>query len=203
MKNIEAILKDRGVDIPAEIREEFLKEFNANYKTIAEYEKLTASLANEREKLEQVSESLKKFDGYDPDAAKQQAADLQKKLEETEKRFADEIAARDNNDALERELSAYEFSSKAARASILAKVKDANLTFRDGAHLGFAELMEQIKAEDADAFKTAAAPAAKFTERGTGRAGGPDITREQILAIRDASERQAEIDKHRELFPVR
>lgn len=202
MKNILAILQERGVEVPEAVRDDLLKDVNANYKTIAEFEKVTDKLTHANEQLTTATEALKKFEGFDPEAARKEAADLQKKLEEQEQKFAADLAERDNTAALERELGAYEFSSKAARESILAKVRGANLTLRDGKHVGFSELMEQIKAEDSDAFKAPEAPAAKITEKGTGRTA-PAMTREQIMAIKDATKRQAAIAENPQLFHVR
>lgn len=202
MKNVLAILQEMGIEVPEDKRDAVLKEVSTNYKTIAEFDKLQEKAQHASEQLATATDALKKFDGFDPDAARKAAEDLQKKLEEQETRFAAELAERDNNAALERELGEYTFSSKSARDSILSKVRGAGLVFKDGKHLGFAEFMEQMKAEDADAFKAPAAPAAKITEKGTGRTA-PAMTREQIVAIKDATERQAAIAANPQLFPVR
>lgn len=199
MKNIEMILKEKGIEIPEDVKAEVMKEIAENYKTIAEFTKVTDKLTNMETQVADATEALKKFEGLDPEAVKREVSDLQTKLAEQEKAFADKIAERDQNDALERELSDYEFTSRAARASIAEKVKSANLTYKDGKHLGFADLMEQIKAEDADAFKTAT-QAAKFTEKGTGKNNGVTMSRDDIFAIKDSAERQAAIKANPQLF---
>lgn len=199
MKNIEMILKEKGIEIPEDVKAEVMKEIAENYKTIAEFTKVTDKLANMETQVADATEALKKFEGLDPEAVKKEVSDLQTKLAEQEKAFADKIAERDQNDAFERELNDYEFTSRAARASIAEKVKSANLTYKDGKHLGFADLMEQIKAEDADAFKTAP-QAAKFTEKGTGKNNGVTMSRDDIFAIKDSAERQAAIKANPQLF---
>lgn len=201
MKNIETILKEHGVELPEAERDAILKDVNANYKTIAEYTKLTDSLANEKKKAEEATEALKKFDGLDPEAQKTAIADLEKKLADREKEFADTLAKRDFDEALAKALDEYKFTSKAAKASIAEKVRKAELKYRDGTILGLNDLMEQIKAEDADAFESAAGGAAKITEKGTGKGTGTGMTREEIFAIKDATQRQAAIAQNPQLFP--
>lgn len=200
MKNIEMILKDRGIEIPEDVKADVLKEVAENYKTIAEFEKVTGKLSTADTQVKEMTEALKKFEGLDPDAVKQQVSELQDKLTAQREEFAKQIAERDQNDAFERELGEYEFTSRAARASIAEKVKSANLTFKDGKHLGFADLMEQIKTEDADAFKPTTGTVAKFTEKGTGKNSGTLMTRDQIFEIKDTAERQAAIKANPQLF---
>lgn len=202
MKNIETILSEHNVALPDGERDAILKEVNANYKTIAEYTKLTEALASEKQKVAETTDALAKFDGMNPETTKSEVESLKKKLADQEKKFNETMAQRDYDDALAKELADYKFSSKAAKASIAEKVKKANLVFKDGKILGFSDLMEQIKAEDEDAFANTAAPAAaKVTEKGTGKnSNGGTMTKDQIFEIKDASERQAAIQANPQLF---
>lgn len=200
MKNIETILKEHGVELPDAEKDAILKEVNTNYKTIAEYTKLTDALNSEKQKVNDATEALAKFDGLDPEATKKEVESLQQKLKDQEKKFNETIAQRDYDDALAKELDEYKFTSKAAKASIATKVKGANLTFKDGKILGFKDLMEQIKEEDSDAFATATQAPAKITEKGTGKGNGGGMTKDQIFAIKDAGERQAAIMANPQLF---
>lgn len=200
MKNIETILKENGIELTDESLAAVVKAVNENYKTIAEHTKLVNRAEKAEGQLAEATEALKKFEGLDAEGVKKQIQDLQASLTQKEQEYNEKIAERDRNDALERELNDYSFSSRAARASIAEKVKSANLPFKDGKHLGFADLMEQIKAEDADAFRTAAGTAAKFTEKGTGKNGSVSMTKDQIFAIKDTAERQAAIAANPQLF---
>ena len=71
MKNIEMILKDRGIEIPEDVKADVLKEVAENYKTIAEFEKVTGKLSTADTQVKEMTEALKKFEGLDPDAVKQ------------------------------------------------------------------------------------------------------------------------------------
>lgn len=200
MKNIETILKENGIELSDESLAAVVKAVNENYKTIAEHTKLVNRAEKAEGQLAEATEALKKFEGLDAEGVKAQIQELQDSLKQKEQEYNDKIAERDRNDALERELNDYEFTSRAARASIAEKVKSANLPFKDGKHLGFADLIEQIKTEDADAFKTAEKTTAKFTEKGTGKNGPASMTKDQIFAIKDTVERQAAIAANPQLF---
>ena len=201
MKNIETILKENGVELTDEVLSAVVKAVTENYKTIAEHTKLVNRAEKAEAQLAETTEALKKFEGLDADAVKKQIQDLQTSLAQKEQEYNEKIAERDRNDAIERELNEYTFTSRSARASIAEKVKKANLPFKDGKPLGFADLMEQIKAEDADAFKTADnKTAGKFTEKGTGKNGSATMTKDQIFAIKDSVARQAAIKANPQLF---
>ena len=58
MKNYEELLKDIGIDIPEDKKEEFGKLFNENYKTIAEVEKLKTKLENSTSDNSNLTERL-------------------------------------------------------------------------------------------------------------------------------------------------
>ena len=105
MKNYEELLKDIGIDIPEDKKEEFGKLFNENYKTIAEVEKLKTKLENSTsdnsnltERLEQsqkdITELKEKLEASGEDATKIQELQLEvdnllKKNEEQSKQFAE------------------------------------------------------------------------------------------------------------------
>lgn len=203
MKNVETILSENGIVIPDDVKDAVNKAFAENYKTVAEFQKTKDRLTETEARLKEANDKIAGFDGIDVAAIKQEVADWKKKAEDAEKEFADKIAQRDFDDALAKEINEYKFSSKAAKESVTEKVKKANLTYKDGKILGFTDLMGQIKAEDADAFVEDASSKAKFTDKGTGsKAGGGNITKDEIFAIRDASERQRLIAEHPELFPA-
>lgn len=71
MKNILEILKELGLEVPADKHEALNKAVAENYKTTAEFEKTKAKLEAEKngaeEQLKAVQESLKKFDGVNVD----------------------------------------------------------------------------------------------------------------------------------------
>ena len=98
MKNIEAILKDAGLEVTAEQLAAIDKEVKENYKTVTDYEKQKDKLSAAEDKVKTLTESLDKFKDVDADKLNGEIADLKKQLEEKDKTFASQIADRDFDD---------------------------------------------------------------------------------------------------------
>lgn len=183
MQNIEAILTDLGIEIPAEKKTELTKKVLENYVTKGEYDKKVSRLESDRdtwkEKAETAETTLKSFDGVDVEGMKQSIADWKAKAEKAEQDAKDQLYQRDFSDALKTELESVKFSSEAAKRAIMAEIKEAGLTMKNGKILGLNDLIEQMKKEDASAFvdesqQKAQQNAAKFTtsiQKGSGTGG--------------------------------
>lgn len=183
MQNIEAILTDLGIEIPAEKKTELTKKVLENYVTKGEYDKKVSRLESDRdtwkEKAETAETTLKSFDGVDVEGMKQSIADWKAKAEKAEQDAKDQLYQRDFSDALKTELESVKFSSEAAKKAIIVEIKEAGLTMKNGKILGLNDLIEQMKKEDASAFvdesqQKAQQNAAKFTtsiQKGSGTGG--------------------------------
>lgn len=183
MQNIEAILTDLGIEIPAEKKTELTKKVLENYVTKGEYDKKVSRLETDRdtwkEKAETAETTLKSFDGVDVEGMKQSIADWKAKAEKAEQDAKDQLYQRDFSDALKTELESVKFSSEAAKKAIMAEIKEAGLTMKNGKILGLNDLIEQMKKEDASAFvdesqQKAQQNAARFTtsiQKGSGTGG--------------------------------
>lgn len=91
MKNIYEILKDFGLEIPAEKKTDFEKAWKENYRTKSEYDNAVTKRDEYKSSLDTVNEKLKAFDGVD-------VADLNgqiKKLQDDLKAKDDEYAAKE------------------------------------------------------------------------------------------------------------
>lgn len=91
MKNIYEILKDFGLEIPADKKEDFEKSWKENYRTKSEYDNAVIKRDEYKSSLDTVNEKLKAFDGVD-------VADLNgqiKKLQDDLKAKDDEYAAKE------------------------------------------------------------------------------------------------------------
>lgn len=91
MKNIYEILKDFGLEIPAEKKADFEKAWKENYRTKSEYDNAVTKRDEYKSSLDTVNEQLKAFDGVD-------VADLNgqiKKLQDDLKAKDDEYAAKE------------------------------------------------------------------------------------------------------------
>lgn len=150
------MLKEAGVEIPADKKDAFNKEFRKTYKSEGEIKKVTEKLEQEigdwKQKAESAEETLKSFEGIDPDKIQSEIAEWKKRAEDAEKDYADKIAQRDFEDALRTEMENYKFTSEAAKRSVMADIREAGLKLKDGKILGLSDLLGQLKEKDASAF---------------------------------------------------
>ena len=201
MKNIEVILREFGIELPDDKKEAINKEIAENYKTIAEFTKQKDRLTDAETRLKEANDKIAGFGDVDVDAIKKEVADWKQKAESAEKEFAAKIAQRDFDDALTKAIDGIKFSSNAAKDSIVAKIKAANLPYKDGKIFGLADLVDSFKKDDATAFAPDNAPAAKFTDKGTGvNNGGTTLTKDDIFKEKDAIKRQKLIMENPSLF---
>lgn len=207
MENIHAILKKYGVEIPTDNKADFDKDVAANYKTQSEFEKkigkVEAERDNYKEQLDTATETLKGFEGVDVETMKTQLKDWQTKAENAEKDYQAKLEARDFEDALKAAMEGYKFTSEAARKAVMSEVKGAGLKLKDGKILGLNDLMDSIKSNDASAFVDEGNPPAKFTQRMGNAGGNPaggNVTKADIMSIKDRTERRAAIAKNIHLF---
>ena len=209
MQNIEAILTELGIEVPADKKENLTKKVAENYITKAEHEKKLGKVETDRdtwkEKAETAETTLKGFEGVDLDTMQKELSDWKKKAEDAEKDAQAKLYERDFADTLKTEFEGIKFSSEAAKRAIMAEVKDAGLKLKDGKILGLNDLITQMKEKDASAFVDdeqikAQQNAARFTQPIGKQNQGGNMTKEQIEAIKDTSERQAAIANNLHLF---
>lgn len=209
MKNINEILKDLGITVPEDKDAELQKLVAENYKTVAEFDKKVGRLETERDglqsQLDTAAETLKKFEGIDADQIKAELAAATKKAEDAEQSLKDQLEERDYNDALKACMAEVKFSSNAARDAILAKIRQQGLK-RDGDKLlGFEDAIKAAREADPEAFAKEedpnTLPAAKVTTKlGGGQTGKKYNSKDEIMAIKDPSERQQAIAENMNLF---
>ena len=204
MTNIIEILKACEITIPEDKLAGFNKAFNENYKTIVEHQKALDKAANEKQRADTAEEALKGFEGIDPADFQNKLSAAQKAVEDAKAEAARQIAERDFNDVLGKELDKLQFTSAAARKAVEAEIRGTDgLKLRNGEILGLNDLIKQIKESDADAFVPEGAPPPKFTQPNAGgSAGNPgaSITRKEIMAMKDPMARQAAITQNMHLF---
>ena len=207
MQNIEAILKQFGLEVPKEQSEDFRKVFHENYKTVKDYEKVESDRDKWKGQAETAEETLKRFDGVDLETMQAELDTWKQKAETAENDYKQKIYDRDFSDALKTEMESIKFSSEAAKKAVMTEIKESGLKLKDGKILGLSDLIGQIKERDASAFvdeqsEKAKQQAAQFTTPGTGRStGGTGImTKDDIMKIKDPSERQAAIAQNLNLF---
>ena len=166
---------------------------------------LSADRDTWKEKAEAAEATLKGFEGVDLETMQREISDWKQKATEAEKKAQEQLYARDFSDALKTEFEGIKFSSEAAKRAIMAEVKEAGLKLKDGKILGLNDLLSQMKEKDASAFVDDAQQQvqqnmARFTAP-VGKQNTPGtMTRKDIEAIKDPSERQSAIASNLHLF---
>lgn len=100
MKNIEAILKDAGVELTEEQQSKVAEGIKENYKTIVDWQKQVDKAETLKTTLDETQEALKKFDGIDAEALTKQIEDLTKQLADKDTEYQQKMADRDFNDMI-------------------------------------------------------------------------------------------------------
>ena len=202
-------LKSFGIEIPEDKQADVKKALSEHYKNAKEVAKTLTKVEGERddwkERAETAEETLKGFDGIDPANIQTELAGWKKKAEDAEKEFNAKIYDRDFSDALKTALDDVKFSSDAAKRSVMADIKEAGLKLKDGKILGLNDLIEQMKQSDASAFvdesqQQAQQNQARFTTHVGQQQTPGSMTKKDIEAIKDPSERQAAIAQNIQLF---
>lgn len=203
MKNALEIVKSLGIELTEEQQQQFNSEISANYKTVAEFEKKTKKLEDDKSNLQaqikSAEETLKGFEGVNVDEINKKLADYQKQIEDIEKSYKAKLEAREFDDILAESLKGVNFSSNLAKRAVTEDIKKAGLTVVNGKIMGLNDYLDELRKSDPTAFVAEAQPA-KFTAPKNVQGEKPRITKEDILKITDTAERQKAIKENIELF---
>ena len=105
MKNIYDILKEFGLEIPADKKADFDKMLKENYRTKTEYENAAAKRDEYKTSLDEVNEKLKAFDGVDVSDLKNQITKLQADMDAKDAEYAKKESERQFNDSLDKAIA--------------------------------------------------------------------------------------------------
>ena len=210
MQNIIEICKEFGLEVPADKQVDFNKKVSENYKTVSEFNKKTGTLEQERdnwkEKAESAETTLKGFEGKDFDTIIRERDEWKKKAEDAEKEYSAKESEREKQELLKEAFSEIEFTSEAAKKSIMSQISE-NVSVKNGKLIGFNDLLEDAKKNDASAFvdkgqQTLEQNRARFTNPATNpnNGAGGTLTKKDIMAIKDPVERQQKIAENLSLF---
>lgn len=209
MQKLIETLKSFGIEIPEDKQAEVKKALSEHYKNAGEVSKTLAKVEGERDawkdRAETAENTLKSFEGIDPESIKGELASWKQKAADAEKEYNDKIYERDFADALKAALEDVKFSSASAKKAVMADIKGAGLKLKDGKILGLNDLLEQMKKDDASAFvdddqEQAEQNQARFTTSLSKNTPPGKLTKADIMNIKDAGERQAAIASNMSLF---
>lgn len=130
-------------------------------KDIEKYKKRVSDLETERDdlntRLSTAEDTLKKFDGIDPAAIKQEVETYKKAAEEAKESYTAKLKERDQKDWLDKKLTEYGVKSPYARRQLMsdAMSADSGLSWKDGSFFGFDDYMKAAHEKDASLYQTA------------------------------------------------
>lgn len=205
--NIIEKLKQLNVEITPEMEKAFAGEFLSEKEVEKKLSKLQTENDALKQRAETAEETLKGFDGIDPEKIQSELETWRKKAETAEENAKKQIYDRDYADALKAELDSIKFTSEAAKRDVMAQITAAELKLRDGKILGLSDLLKQIREADASAFvdeqqEQLEQGKARFTQPMNNQNGGGagNLTKKDIMAIKDPVERQQKIAENIGLF---
>jgi hypothetical protein len=105
MKKIYEILKEFGLEISDEKKDDFEKAMKGHYHTKAEYDSAVAKRDEYKSSLDEVNEKLKAFDGVDVADLKGQITKLQADMDAKDAEYAKKESERQFNDSLDKAIA--------------------------------------------------------------------------------------------------
>lgn len=208
MQKLIETLKGFGIEIPEDKKADVKKTLTTHYKNVGEHEKVVTKLESERDnwktRAETAEETLKGFEGKDFDTITKERDEWKRKAEDAEKDYNAKIEAREKADLLNEALKDIKFTSEAAKKYIVAQLEN-EVGMKNGKLIGFNDLLKGLKESDASAFvddtqEHLEQNRAQFAPPQKKEGGGSILTRKDIDAIKDPSERQRQIAAHIELY---
>lgn len=206
MKNIIEILKGLGIEIPADKEADVNKEVAENYKTVAEFDKKVSKMQGEidraTERATTAEETLKGFEGKDFDAITQERDSWQKKYEDRIKAEADAKEKAELDEAIANAIK----TAKGKNANaIIANLDMESIKASHNRDKDIAEAIKALSESEETAFLFDTDPEqsrAQFTTgmSGSNANGGKRMTRQEIMAVSDRTERRKLIRENMDLF---
>lgn len=179
MKNIYEILKDFGLEIPAEKKTDFEKAWKENYRTKSEYDNAVTKRDEYKSSLDTVNEKLKAFDGVDVADLNGQIKKLQDELKANEDEYAAKEADRIFSDTIKEAIkSAGGRNEKAVMAMLDMDALKASKNQSED----IKKALETVKESDAYLFGSDE----PFKNPVWATGGGVDIGGDNLSAIRAA-----------------
>lgn len=190
--NIIEKLKQFNVEITADME----KAFSGDFLSEREVEKKLSRAENDRDswkqRAETAEETLKGFEGKDFDTITKERDEWKRKAEDAEKEYSAKEAEREKKELLEKAFTDVEFTSEAAKRSIMYQIGE-NVSVKNGKLIGFNDLLEDAKKNDAAAF-VSRKDDVKITSGSKDNIGtGGVLTKKEIDSIKDTQARQKAI----------
>ena len=204
--NIIEKLKQFNVEVTPEMEKAFAGDFLSELEVTKKLNKAENDRDAWKKRAETAEETLKGFDGKDFDTITKERDEWKKKAEDAEKEYSAKEAEREKQELLKEAFADIEFTSESAKKAIMAQIAEG-VSVKNGKLIGFNDLLEDAKKNDASAFVD---KAQQNLEQNKARFTGPmnnqngnnngNLTKKDIMAIKDPVERQQKIAENMSLF---
>ena len=203
--NIIEKLKQFNVEVTPEMEKAFSGEFLSEREVDKKLSKLQTENESLKERAESAEGALKKFDGKDLDAMQKELEDWKEKANKAESEYNAKMAEHEKQELLKEAFAEIEFTSESAKKAIMAQIAEG-VSVKNGKLIGFNDLLEDAKKNDASAFVDKAQQnleqnKARFTTPMSNKGGKVGtMTKDEIMAIKDRGERREAMLANKELF---
>lgn len=203
--NIIEKLKQFNVEVTPEMEKAFSGDFLSELEVNKKLSKAENDRDSWKQRAETAEETLKGFEGKDFDTITKERDEWKKKAEDAEKEYSAKEAEREKQELLKEAFAEIEFTSESAKKAIMAQIAE-NVSVKNGKLIGFNDLLEDVKKNDASAFvdkeqQNLEQNKAKFTTPMNNQGGKVGtMTKDEIMAIKDRGERREAMLANKELF---
>lgn len=181
MKNIHEILKEFGLEVPADKKADFDKAWKENYRTKSEYDNAVTQRDNYKTSLDDVNTRLKEFEGVDVKDLQGQITKLQGDLQAKDAEYAAKEAERQFHDSVKEAIRAAGGRNEKA---VMAMLDMDTLKESKNQSEDIKKALEDVKKSDGYLF--GAKEPINNPVGGTGGEGGADIGGDNLASIRSA-----------------
>ena len=204
--NIIEKLKQFNVEVTPEMEKAFAGDFLSELEVTKKLNKAENDRDAWKKRAETAEETLKGFEGKDLNAMQKEIDDWKEKATKAESEYNAKMAEHEKQELLKEAFAEIEFTSESAKKAIMAQISE-NVSVKNGKLIGFNDLLEDAKKNDASAFvdkeqQNLEQNKARFTTSMNNQNGGgvATMTRKDIEAIKDTRERQRAIAENAHLY---
>ena len=204
--NIIEKLKQFNVEVTPEMEKAFAGDFLSELEVDKKLKKAESDRDTWKQRAETAEETLKGFEGKDLNAMQKEIDDWKEKATKAESEYNAKMAEHEKQELLKEAFAEIEFTSESAKKAIMAQIAEG-VSVKNGKLIGFNDLLEDAKKNDASAFVD---KAQQNLEQNKARFTGPmnnqngnnngNLTKKDIMAIKDPVERQQKIAENMSLF---
>ena len=149
--NIIEKLKSLDVEITTVMEKTFAGEFVSEKEMEKKLSKLQTENEALKERAETAEETLKGFEGKNFDEITRERDEWKKKAEDAERSHNEKMAKLEKQELLKEAFASIQFTSNSAKKAIVEQISEI-VTVKDGKLVGFNDLLEEAKKNDASAF---------------------------------------------------